>query len=110
MTMRERLIELLDTMIGEWCDDIDELESVADYLLENSVVVLPCKIGTIVYKPIPKCSGQLCPYDGYPSSCKRPCEAYVEEVPFQYAMMPYFGQDVFLSREEAEAALKRSKQ
>lgn len=45
--MRERLIELIQTSVGgcarHWA------EVIADYLLENGVVVLPCKVGDVVY-------------------------------------------------------------
>lgn len=44
--MRERLIELLD---GKSIDTQVDVEYVADYLLANGVVVLPCKVGDTVY-------------------------------------------------------------
>lgn len=47
MTERERLIELLDIIIqpGE-----KTLGDIADYLIANGVIVLPCKVGDIVWK------------------------------------------------------------
>ena len=57
MTDRERLIELL--MQGDiaaakqgvfnCCMCRREAETIADYLLENGVIVPPCKVGDIVY-------------------------------------------------------------
>ena len=47
MTERERLIDLCDTNNG-WVDEIPA-EKFADYLLENGVIVPPCKINDIVY-------------------------------------------------------------
>lgn len=47
MTERERLIELIQKSVDgcarHWA------EVVADYLLANGVVVLPCKVGDIMY-------------------------------------------------------------
>ena len=47
MTERERLIEICDTNNG-WVDEVPA-EKFADYLLENEVIVPPCKIGDTVY-------------------------------------------------------------
>ena len=61
MTERERLIELIkqgdktfaDKYTGKVMSHIDEVyEFVADYLLANGVIVPPCKVGDVVYKPI----------------------------------------------------------
>lgn len=60
-TMRERLIELIADARNEYYDYSDELheegmsvpesseEYIADYLLANGVVVMPCKVGDVVY-------------------------------------------------------------
>jgi len=40
--MRDRLIDLL---CGHYMNTIAEAEDVADYLLENGVIVPPCKVG-----------------------------------------------------------------
>ncbi len=52
--MRDRLIELSKKAHSEWLNDrkTDKGigEYVADYLLENGVVVIPCKIGDTVYQ------------------------------------------------------------
>lgn len=46
--MRERLIELIQTSVDgcarHWA------EVIADYLLENGVVVLPCKVGDVIWR------------------------------------------------------------
>ena len=55
MTERERLIELLDKKYDHFCDqcgvnkDSCYTENLADYLLENGVIVPPFKIDDIVY-------------------------------------------------------------
>lgn len=53
---RERLVELLNKKYDHFCDqcgmnkDSHYTESLADYLLANGVIVLPCKVGDTVYK------------------------------------------------------------
>lgn len=50
--MRERLIELLEQekAFSRYMTDDERRERLADYLLENGVVVLPCKVGDVLYK------------------------------------------------------------
>ncbi len=56
MTDKERLIELLDRYYSEesatWFFYFteEECEKIADYLLKNGVVVLPCKVGDTIYQ------------------------------------------------------------
>lgn len=45
MEMRERLIDLLK----RWFTSKADCAEIADYLLENGVVALPCKVGDVVY-------------------------------------------------------------
>lgn len=47
--MKEKLIELLNAMIDENKDKNITTEVMADYLIQNGVVVLPCKVGDEVY-------------------------------------------------------------
>lgn len=49
MSERERLIELLQEWGNKENDGV-RAESIADYLIENGVVVLPCKIGTHLFR------------------------------------------------------------
>ena len=102
MTDRERLIDLMieakrtDPETGSFTDYL------ADYLLEHGVIVLPCKVGDTVYHVFPKkgiqtntvrqirigsCGMNIFDFNGFfePSD---------------------FGKTVFLTREEAEKALK----
>ena len=48
MTERERLIEMLNEWGNKENDGV-RAESIADYLLANGVVVLPCRVGDTVY-------------------------------------------------------------
>ena len=107
--MEERLIELLAN-IDYACDNganlQDRIDYIADYLLENGVTVLPCKVGDMVYKISRKpqkeryiqkteVSRVAIDADGVWIFCK--CNPVSRCV---------FGKSVFLTKEEAEKALK----
>ena len=115
--MRDRLIKLLQLnphfdvlWFGGW-------EEIADYLLENGVIVPPCKVGQIVYQIQPT---------------RKRVQAY-EVTAYKFNGRSYFfswvlkdregfyenvegfsdiqiGKTVFLTREEAEKALKEGVQ
>ena len=63
---------------------------------EGRLVVLPCKVGDAVYKII----YQRDNFDDQPYSI-------ITTVNFKYEMIDQIGKTVFLTREEAEKALKR---
>ena len=52
ITDRERLIELLEDTLHEWESDVSvqTLTEIAEHLIENGVIVLPCKVGDKVYE------------------------------------------------------------
>ena len=51
MTDRERLIELLEDTLHEWESDVSvqTLTEIAEHLIENGVIVPPCKVGDICW-------------------------------------------------------------
>ena len=102
MTEREKLIDLMIEAKRTEPETGSFTEHLADYLLEHGVIVLPCKVGDTVYHVFPKkgiqtntvrqirigsCGMNIFDFNGFfePSD---------------------FGKTVFLSREEAEKALK----
>lgn len=118
MNERERLIELLknakkyatSTMahlnIDEAIDiSYDDLQ--ADYLLENGVAVLPCKIGDTVYRISVKATSKIkfvqkttisriaIDNEGVWLFCS--CNPISRSI---------FGKNIFITKEEAEQALK----
>lgn len=117
--MRDWLIELLEN-----CEHISYLDSVydlpniynlvADYLLANGVIVPPCKVGDKTFLLLEKTSGG---YDIVESECVYIAENKYSKV---YSMafdcpeigntleyhLADFGKWVFLTKEEAEQALK----
>lgn len=88
-----------------WSDDY------AEHLINNGVIILPCKVGDTVYK--------VC-YDRYPTDDYHMQWAYCWEIqtaPFRISMFDAIGERIFLTKEEAEKALaeiimeeKRSKE
>ncbi len=110
MTERERLIELLKKLGNEENDGINA-ESIANYLLENGVIVPPVRVGNIAYFVL---------YDGVDD------EWFISEEPIVDVCTKGFytsgkngstencdlwlwscvGDDTFFDKEEAEQALK----
>ena len=97
--MRDRLVELLNVDMSG-CEG-DYAEELADHLLKNGVIVLPCKVGDTVYQ-----------VDGvriYPSTiveitCTASNVIFVtEKIVFDERAI---NSSIFLTREEAERALK----
>ena len=100
--MRERLIELLKSGHREYLF----YDQIADYLLANGVTVPPCKVGDKMYRVV------------YWEGCQtvsewelEKLEVYVDEVGFvddsdNWISFDDIGKTVFLTKEEAERALK----
>ena len=133
MTERERLVELL--MQGDiaaakqgvfnCCMCRREAETIADYLLENGVIVPPVSLGDKIYEIIsPKdrepyfITATVCAVhiaDGSRNSCQHKRESYIvaecsgTKYVHKYPISK-FGKSVFLTREEAEKALKESEE
>lgn len=122
--MRDRLIELLNKKYDHFCDqcgvnkDSHYTENLADYLLANGVIVPPCKVGDTVYeiyRDYTECSAHGekiihcidCEYEG---ECDSKPFLAVRELNFSrynfYPLTMAFGKTVFLTKEEAEQALK----
>ena len=113
MTERERLVELLKNDSCQspmLCDPNCKYanlkrcyeERTADYLLENGVIVPPVKVGDTVY--IIERGNYIIPLCGH----RKPhWEKKIEKCSFKYWMLDNhkFGENIFLTREEAEKAL-----
>lgn len=118
MTNKERLIELLleSEPIKErdlddgWGDN--EISDIAEYLLENGVIVLPVKIGQTVYEIQQDRTLQkwyvygIIKYDGQEWAAKAKNNKnkwnYIDKT-FAFRL---FGKTVFLTKEAAKKALK----
>ena len=138
---RERLIELLEAELGfsRYMTDDERREKLADYLLANNVVVLPCNVNDVLYVIATKlpCYACKCCSDFCHKDCKISNKtklvvkrAKVDAVSFlhnsneihveidgdkntnSYSATYYFddfGKTLFLSREKAENVLKERK-
>ena len=93
MTDRGRLIDLMidakrtEPETGSFADYL------ADYLLEHGVIVPPCKVGDTVYSIEMRIVDKWVKYK-------------VCEIPFSLTLWENGWEDIFLTREEAERALK----
>ena len=104
MNQKERLVEVLNKKYDHFCDqcgvnkDSHYTDNLADYLLENGVIVPPCKVGDVVYL-ITDHTGDM----------RRTVTGFTQDCILSYAMqipMSEFGKTVFLNREDAEKALR----
>lgn len=87
------------------CRTVQKLEmcqigAIADHLLANGVIVPPCKVGDIVYR----ICKQKYPVDAYRMRWEE--DWVVLSRLFDLSMISEIGKTVFLTREEAEQALK----
>lgn len=115
--MRERLIGLIqDSVDGcarHWA------EVIADYLLENGVVVPPCKVGQTIYYHFQFSNKRILPFvqrakvkQIFCLDTKMKFKIEVELIDakekgiMKFFNFDDFGKTVFLTREEAEAKLK----
>ena len=138
MNERKRLIELIVNVENEilqkypYTTDTFRIAHVADYLLENGVVVPPCKVGDTVYlidlfdyepcKKNGKC-GDVCPhlyaeygvgyecrkgkYGAKPFSCAEIKTIEIKDICQIFDYWNQFGKTMFLTREEAEQELQK---
>ena len=94
MTDRDRLVELLKDTLHEWeCDvSIKTVTEIAEHLISNGVIVLPCKAVDTLY-----CESAI---KGHITYLKAP------DLEWIFENREIFGKEIFLTREEAERALK----
>lgn len=104
MTDRERLIELLEDTLHEWESDVSvqTLTEIAEHLIENGVIVLPCKVGDKVYELTT--SEEI--------EQRKVKDIIYDNEGFRLRLEPYFSYEyylnetVFLTHSEAAQALK----
>ena len=105
MTDRDRLVELLKDTLHEWeCDvSIKTVTEIAEHLISNGVIVPPCKVGDRVYRPS-DCLGVvqfvIISFNIYES------EMFFTDDSENIIYLSDIGKTVFLTREEAERALR----
>lgn len=130
--MIERLIELIRQANFAYLEfaqmhpfEKSITEFTADYLLENCVIVLPCKVGDTVYVIEPctcynnysdfdKCHHRRTKATKWLEMVRVPKKHHTKclklfERPFRVEYLNKIGKTVFLTREEAEKALGKEK-
>ena len=125
MTERERLIELIQFGYckGRMKENVKQVEeTMADYLLENGVIVPPCKVGQTIYYHFQFSNKRILPFTRKAKVKKICClntkmkfHVEVELIDakekgiIKYFDFDDFGKTVFLTKEEAEKALEEMK-
>ena len=108
--MRERLIELLRDTFNNTkgvCIDFDEaVEINADYLLANGVIVPPCKVGDKIYRC---CDGKIYEWEVVCVAMYLDETNYIDDSGNEFTDYD-IGKSVFLTKEDAENALKGSEE
>ena len=114
--MRDRLIELIRESSQYLNEQEGVIQWIADYLLANGVIVPPCKVGQTVYKVVNDKRVKKpykCKVIGFWYSEDEHCNnvhlvRYINGVFDCSFSVPFtdFGKTVFLTKEEAEQALK----
>ena len=103
MTDKERLIDLMIEAKRTEPETGSFIDYLADYLLEHGVTALPCKVGDRVYRPS-DCLGVvqfvIISFNIYES------EMFFTDDSENIIYLSDIGKTVFLTREEAERALK----
>lgn len=99
MTERERLIELIKR--GNDGYDFNSLELIADYLLENGVIIPSFKVGDTVYSIDVVWHNNCDDYDNVIEEI-----IVTESDMLLWLYLKAFGKTIFLTKEEAEAAFK----
>ena len=106
MTDRERLTALLMAGAGDCLGKGGALNctKLADYLIEHGIIVLPCKVGDTVYSIDKKVLAYH--WDEHRYIVDKWSEYKVCEIPFSLTLWESGWKEIFLTREEAELALK----
>ncbi len=97
--MRNWLINLIDDIVD--CNSGE----FADYLIENGVIVLPCKVGDVFYGVNETSYDAYCVY-GFKWGKRRGEDKNVLIVLTTYEMEFVWGEEAFSTKEEAEQKLK----
>ena len=116
--MRKRLVELLEST-RYWGSGTSE--EIANYLLKNGVIVPPCMVGQTVYRVIKLVNGESFVKEGIVFEVSSTYENGTAKTRFyfwacgdewdsrHYSLwcdLADFGETVFITKEEAEQALK----
>jgi hypothetical protein len=107
--MRDRLVELCREAHTKYLEEEPPVGDfgayLADHLLKNGVIVPPCKVGDTVYELVNWCDYTNCHFEGC-AGCGNCNDGGILERKFNLSHLARIGKSVFLTREEAERALR----
>lgn len=107
--MRDRLIEIVDKSKEEYANDVTdhtETEYIVEGLLNKGFILPPCKVGDTVYR-ISKRYGEWCVLPRTVCSISYSLDSRGNIAWYLFTTIEdRIGETVFLTREEAEQALK----
>ena len=96
-------------------DVIEKLAHYEDMEEQGRLITLPCKVGYIIYQTCYECVCTI-GHKFLHSTCRSPIECrkcsavkverWIRETTFSLDMLDRIGKDFFITREEAEAALR----
>lgn len=105
--------ECIDCQNVELCNKCSfhlDMSKLADYLLANGVIVPPCKVGDTVYLPRKNDWGDILSYEVIEVGIDRDGLFFViDDEDQEHILIDEIGEEVFLTREEAEKALEEMK-
>mgnify|MGYP003293670392 CR=1 FL=1 len=109
MTQKEKLVDLITEFSP---DSKSYIETLSDHLLSNGVIVPPCKVGDVIYAII-DCENPFVD-EGYVFSISKDKKTVWVSARYESGLCYYHPStevcnSVFLTREEAEEALKKEK-
>ena len=115
--MRERLIEILKGQLPHFVNEVafwadEHIGELADHILADGWIRPPCKVGDTLYVISQMKDKRILPFVNeyeatYIQVGKRKCKVYHEQDGFiKIFLQDDFGKTVFLTREDAERALK----
>ena len=112
--MKEKFIEIINKIQccgaikdGGLCFESNSNEALAELIVQNNGVVLPARIGQTVWGIFTPCGG--CKDADGDEKCLNCENATVEEIDFNWDLVPAWGKDVFGSKEEAAAEIEKRK-
>jgi hypothetical protein len=108
MTDRDRLVELIEDRLPKRIETFfrKDIEDIADYLLANGVIVPPCKVGDSIFRV---CDGEIWEWIIAMAYVHPEETIYVDDSENEFGVED-IGKTVFLTKSQAEEALKNEQE
>ena len=106
--MRDRLVEILYDLFHN--TNFPTMERIADHLIENGVIVLPCQLGSEIYMLVTRHTKSFVFKENKKMVMRESQHTIIKQTTFTksnfFKVIEEFGKTVFLTKEEAEQKLK----